>query len=113
VTEGHDELVEADKSWRIEYVAREGGSIGCWPRSRAPRGKLFPREKHSRTPLRESFLQPDFLRRFPHPPSRWCSMSLCGNRHKVAAFAAGKVPVGVAPEPLFYVPRLLLFAHGS
>ena len=25
VTEGHDELVEADKSWRIEYVAREGG----------------------------------------------------------------------------------------
>lgn len=88
VTEGHDELVETGRVWRMEYVAREGGLdwlLAAIARSAAelitegeaalvrscanPGCSLFFYD-HSRTHRR-----------------RWCSMALCGNRRKVAAFA--------------------------
>jgi predicted RNA-binding Zn ribbon-like protein len=88
ITEGHDELVCADGIWRIEFIAREGGLdwlLAAIARSAAeivaegpgarlrlcanPRCGLFFYDA-SRTHRR-----------------RWCTMAVCGNRNKVAAFA--------------------------
>ena len=88
ITEGHDELVAADNAWEIQFVASESGLewllaavarsaaeiIAEGPRARLrvcanPRCGLFFYDT-SRTHRR-----------------RWCSMTVCGNRHKVAAFA--------------------------
>jgi len=88
ITEGHDELVAAAGAWKIEFVAREGGldwllaavarsgaetiAEGSQARLRIcanPQCGLFFCDT-SRTHLR-----------------RWCSMAVCGNRSKVAAFA--------------------------
>jgi len=88
ITEGHDELVAAGDGWEMQFVASESGLewllaavarsaaeiIGEGPRARLrlcanPRCGLFFYDT-SRTHRR-----------------RWCSMTVCGNRHKVAAFA--------------------------
>ena len=88
ITEGHEELVPSDRDWNIEFVAREGGLewllaavarsaadiIAEGPQARLrlcanPRCGLFFYDT-SRTHRR-----------------RWCSMTVCGNRSKVAAFA--------------------------
>jgi predicted RNA-binding Zn ribbon-like protein len=88
ITEGHDELVLAGSSWKMEFMAREGGLdwlLAAIARSAAeiivegaqarvricanPVCGLFFSD-HSRTHRR-----------------RWCSMAICGNRHKVASFA--------------------------
>jgi predicted RNA-binding Zn ribbon-like protein len=88
ITEGHDELVSEDGTLRIEFIAREGGLdwllaavarsgaeiIADGPAARLrlcanPHCGLFFCDK-SRTHRR-----------------RWCSMAVCGNRSKVAAFA--------------------------
>lgn len=88
ITEGHDELVSADQNWEIQFVASESGLewllaavarsaaeiLAEGPRARLrlcanPRCGLFFYDT-SRTHRR-----------------RWCSMTVCGNRHKVAAFA--------------------------
>jgi predicted RNA-binding Zn ribbon-like protein len=88
ITEGHDELVLAGSDWKIEFIAREGGLdwlLAAIARSAAeiivegaearvricanpPCGLFFT--DNSRTHRR-----------------RWCSMAVCGNRHKVASFA--------------------------
>ena len=88
ITEGHDELVFAESSWKMEFQAREGGLdwlLAAVARSAAeilvegtearlricgnPACGLFFSD-NSRTHRR-----------------RWCSMAICGNRHKVAIFA--------------------------
>ena len=88
ITEGHDELVSKDNDWELQFVASESGLewllaavarsaaeiIGEGSRARLrlcanPRCGLFFYDT-SRTHRR-----------------RWCSMTVCGNRHKVAAFA--------------------------
>ena len=88
ITEGHDELVFEANSWRMEFRAREGGLdwlLAAIARSAAeiivegaqarlricgnPGCGLFFSD-NSRTHRR-----------------RWCSMAICGNRHKVAGFA--------------------------
>jgi predicted RNA-binding Zn ribbon-like protein len=88
ITEGHDELVSDNGNLRIEFIAREGGLdwllaavarsgaeiIADGPAARLrlcanPHCGLFFCDK-SRTHRR-----------------RWCSMAVCGNRSKVAAFA--------------------------
>src|ERR1700687_5687164 len=88
ITEGHDELVQEGAAWKLDFMAREGGSdwlLAAVARSAAEilvegpnaqlrtcangRGGLFFRSG-KRTHRR-----------------RWCSMAVCGNRHKVASFA--------------------------
>jgi predicted RNA-binding Zn ribbon-like protein len=94
ITEGHDELVQMDQDWKIQFVASESGLewllaaaarsaaeiIAEGPRARLrlcanPRCGLFFYDT-SRTHRR-----------------RWCSMTVCGNRHKVAAFARRHAPI--------------------
>ena len=88
ITEGHDEVVFEANSWKMEFQAREGGLdwlLAAIARSAAeivvegaqarlrtcgnPGCGLFFSD-NSRTHRR-----------------RWCSMAICGNRHKVAGFA--------------------------
>lgn len=98
ITEGHDELVGQDGTWKIEFVAREGGldwllaavarsgaeTIAEGPGARlrlcanAHCGLFF--YDNSRTHRR-----------------RWCSMAVCGNRNKVAAFARKHGPGRTSP----------------
>lgn len=88
VTEGHEELVPSDRDWKIEFVAREGGLewlLAAVARSAAdviaegPQGRL----RFCANP-RCGLLFYDTSRTHRR---RWCSMTVCGNRSKVAAFA--------------------------
>lgn len=88
ITEGHDELAFENGEWRIEFIAREGGLdwlLAAVARSSAEVIAEGPRAR---------------LRRCANPhcgiffcdnsrthQRRWCSMAVCGNRSKVAAFA--------------------------
>ena len=88
ITEGHDELVSQAGGLRIEFVAREGGLD--WLLAAVARSGAEIIAEGSRASLR--------LCANPHcglffydtsrtHRRRWCSMAVCGNRSKVAAFA--------------------------
>jgi predicted RNA-binding Zn ribbon-like protein len=88
VTEGHEELVEVSRVWRMEYVARESGLDWLLAAIARSAAELITEGEASRARLCAnsacSLLFYDDSRTHRR---RWCSMSLCGNRHKVAAFA--------------------------
>jgi predicted RNA-binding Zn ribbon-like protein len=91
VTEGHDEVIWSGEAWRIEFIARE----------EAPEWLLAAIARSGAELLAEG---PNARLRFCANPTcslifydasrthqrRWCTMSLCGNRSKVAAFARRK-----------------------
>jgi predicted RNA-binding Zn ribbon-like protein len=88
ITEGHDELVAQDPGWKIEFIAREGGLdwlLAAVARSGAeilaegPRARL----RICANPQCGLFFYDNSRTR----QRRWCSMAVCGNRSKVAAFA--------------------------
>ena len=88
ITEGHDELVGQDNSWKIEFVAREGGLD--WLLAAVARSGAEIVAEGARARLRLCanpqcglfFYDNSRTRR-----RRWCSMAVCGNRSKVATFA--------------------------
>jgi predicted RNA-binding Zn ribbon-like protein len=88
ITEGHDELVGQDNFWKIEFVAREGGLD--WLLAAVARSGAEIVVEGARARLRLCanpqcglfFYDNSRTRR-----RRWCSMAVCGNRSKVAAFA--------------------------
>ncbi len=88
ITEGHDELVGHEGIWRIEFVAREGGLD--WLLAAVARSGAEIVAEGTRARLRLCanphcglfFYDNSRTRR-----RRWCSMAVCGNRSKVAAFA--------------------------
>ena len=88
ITEGHDELVGNEGIWRIEFVAREGGLD--WLLAAVARSVVEIVAEGTRARLRLCanphcglfFYDNSRTRR-----RRWCSMAVCGNRSKVAAFA--------------------------
>lgn len=97
VTEGHDELVPDEHAWKLRFVARE----------RHPEWLLTAIARSAAEIISEGPAAP--LRRCSNPSCplffydasrtgrrRWCSMKLCGNRSKVAAFAKRKVQRGGA-----------------
>lgn len=93
VTEGHDELTLRGGVWRMEFVAREGGLD--WLLAAIARSAAEIVVEGARAPLRRCANQDCGL--FFYDASRtkrrrWCSMALCGNRHKVAAFARRRRP---------------------
>ena len=89
VTEGHDELVEtAARSWRMEYVAREGGLDWLLAAIARSAAELITEGQPSQVRLcANAACRLLFYDNSRTGRRRWCSMSLCGNRHKVAAFA--------------------------
>ena len=88
ITEGHDELVGDNGEWRIEFIAREGGLdwlLAAIARSGAEiivDGESARLRQCANNKCGLFFCDTSRTRR-----RRWCSMSTCGNRHKVAAFA--------------------------
>ncbi len=88
ITEGHDELIESTRGWRLEYVARESGLDWLLAAVARSAAEIIVEGEASRVRLCAnhgcSLFFYDSSRTHKR---RWCSMSLCGNRHKVAAFA--------------------------
>jgi predicted RNA-binding Zn ribbon-like protein len=88
ITEGHDELVFEDGEWRTEFMAREGGLdwlLAAIARSAAEiivEGEAAHLRLCANPHCGLFFCDTSRTHR-----RRWCSMSVCGNRHKVAAFA--------------------------
>jgi predicted RNA-binding Zn ribbon-like protein len=88
ITEGHDELVGQDSSWKIEFVAREGGLDWLLAAIARSGAEIIAEGMRARLRLCANqhcglfFYDDSRTRR-----RRWCSMAVCGNRSKVAAFA--------------------------
>ncbi|MGB9466549.1 MAG: CGNR zinc finger domain-containing protein [Candidatus Acidiferrum sp.] len=88
ITEGHDELFHQNGSWALEFVAREGGLdwlLAAIARSAAELIAEGPsaRLRVCSNPSCGLFFYDTSRTR----GRRWCSMSRCGNRHKVAVFS--------------------------
>jgi len=92
VTEGHDELVPQGGRWRMEFIARESGLewlLAAIARSAAElivEGQTAPVKRCANPGCRLFFYDDSRTRQ-----RRWCSMAVCGNRHKVAAFLRRKI----------------------
>jgi len=88
ITEGHDELLPRNGRWGLEFVAREGGLD--WLLAAIARSAAELVAEGGNAPLRICS-NPDcglfFYDNSRTRRRRWCSMSRCGNRHKVAAFS--------------------------
>jgi predicted RNA-binding Zn ribbon-like protein len=88
VTEGHDELVGQDSIWKIEFVAREGGLDWLLAAVARSGAEIIAEGARARLRLCANphcglfFYDDSRTRR-----RRWCSMAVCGNRSKVAAFS--------------------------
>ena len=91
VTEGHDELVPQEGRWRLEFIGRESGLewlLAAIARSAAElvvEGQAAPVKRCANPECRLFFYDDSRTRQ-----RRWCSMAVCGNRHKVAAFLKRK-----------------------
>ena len=88
ITEGHDELASTSHGWGITFVAREDGL--AWLLAAVARSAAEIIAEGARAPLRLCANPRCGL--FFYDTSRthrrrWCSMTACGNRHKVATFA--------------------------
>jgi predicted RNA-binding Zn ribbon-like protein len=88
VTEGHDELFHQNGHWGLEFVAREGGLDWLLAAIARSAAELIAEGASARLRVCSNpdcglfFYDTSRTRR-----RRWCSMSRCGNRHKVAAFS--------------------------
>jgi len=87
LTEGHDELAPHADGWRLQFIAREGGLewlLAAIARSAAEllvEGPDAPVRRCANPACRLFFYDDSRTHR-----RRWCSMAVCGNRHKVASF---------------------------
>jgi predicted RNA-binding Zn ribbon-like protein len=87
ITEGHDELLPRGGRWSLQFIAREGGLdwlLAAIARSAAEllvEGPHAPIRRCANAACRLFFYDDSRTHR-----RRWCSMAVCGNRHKVAAF---------------------------
>jgi predicted RNA-binding Zn ribbon-like protein len=88
ITEGHDELIWDNAQWQLEFLARESGSEWLLAAIARSAAEILVEGPAARLRLCANpacglfFSDMSRTRR-----RRWCSMSRCGNRHKVAAFA--------------------------
>jgi predicted RNA-binding Zn ribbon-like protein len=98
VTEGHDELVGQTGVWKIEFVAREGGLDWLLAAVARSGAEIIAEGARERLRLCANphcglfFYDNSRTRR-----RRWCSMAVCGNRSKVAAFARKHASVRNSP----------------
>ena len=87
ITEGHDELLFEQGAWSLQFIAREDGLewlLAAIARSAAElvvEGPDAPIRRCANPTCRLFFYDDSRTHR-----RRWCSMKLCGNRSKVAAF---------------------------
>lgn len=88
ITEGHDELLQQNGKWGLEFVAREGGLDWLLAAIARSAAEIIA---EAATPRLRVCSNPScgllFYDTSRTGRRRWCSMSRCGNRHKVAAFS--------------------------
>jgi predicted RNA-binding Zn ribbon-like protein len=88
ITEGHDELVYENGVWRIEFIAREGGLDWLLAAVARSAAELIAEGTGARLRLcANPHCGLFFYDKSRTHRRRWCSMAVCGNRSKVAAFA--------------------------
>ncbi len=88
ITEGHDELVSQDSGWKIEFIAREGGLDWLLAAVARSGAEIIAEGAHARLRLCANPQCGLFFYDMSRTHRRrWCSMAVCGNRSKVAAFA--------------------------
>ena len=93
ITDGHDELVSHKGAWSLQFVARESSLdwlLAALARSAAEllvEGPRAPIRRCANSSCRLFFYDDSRTHR-----RRWCSMAVCGNRHKVAAFLSRRSP---------------------
>jgi predicted RNA-binding Zn ribbon-like protein len=88
ITEGHDEIVLEETSWKMEFKAREGGLD--WLLAAIARSAAEVIVEGAQARLRicaNTACCLFFSDKSRTHRRRWCSMAICGNRHKVASFA--------------------------
>jgi predicted RNA-binding Zn ribbon-like protein len=88
ITEGHDELLQENGVWRLEFVAREGGLDWLLAAIARSAAEIVAEGAGARLRVCSNpscglfFYDTSRTKR-----RRWCSMARCGNRHKVAIFS--------------------------
>jgi predicted RNA-binding Zn ribbon-like protein len=88
ITEGHDELTQDGPGWKLEFMAREGGVDWLFAAVARSAAEIIVEGSHSRLRMCANpscslfFFDASRTHR-----RRWCSMAICGNRHKVSSFA--------------------------
>jgi predicted RNA-binding Zn ribbon-like protein len=93
ITEGHDELVADTSRWKLEFFAREGGLDWLLAAVARSAAEIIAEGSHTHLRLCANpgcglfFWDDSRTRR-----RRWCSMAVCGNRHKVASFVRRHAP---------------------
>jgi predicted RNA-binding Zn ribbon-like protein len=98
ITEGYDELVQSEGGWKLAFIAREGGLewlLAAIARSAAEiltEGAAARLCQCANPSCGLLFCDTSRTHR-----RRWCSMAVCGNRHKVASFA-GRAPRTLAAK---------------
>jgi predicted RNA-binding Zn ribbon-like protein len=88
ITEGHDELVQQGGGWRLEFVARESSMDWLLAAIARSTAEILAEGAEARVRV---CANPECGLFFSDTSRthrrRWCSMAVCGNRHKVASFA--------------------------
>jgi predicted RNA-binding Zn ribbon-like protein len=87
ITEGHDELV-LEGNWKMEFKAREGGLDWLLAAIARSAAEIIVEGAQARLRIcANSGCGLFFSDKSRTHRRRWCSMAICGNRHKVASFA--------------------------
>ena len=88
ITEGHDELTQRAGNWQIEFIAREGGLEWLLAAIARSAADIVAEGPEARVRVcANSGCGLFFYDESRTHRRRWCSMAVCGNRSKVAAFA--------------------------
>ena len=88
ITEGHDELVFDGNMWRMEFQAREGGLDWLLAAVARSAAEIIVEGAQARLRICDNPACGLFFSDNSRTHRRrWCSMAICGNRHKVATFA--------------------------
>jgi predicted RNA-binding Zn ribbon-like protein len=88
VTEGHDEIVFEENTWKMRFKAREESLDWLLAAIARSAAEIIVEGAQARMRICANsacgllFSDKSRTRR-----RRWCSMAVCGNRHKVASFA--------------------------
>jgi len=88
ITEGHDELMQEGAGWKLDFMACEGGLDWLLAAVARSAAEIIAEGSQARlrmcaNPLCSLF----FFDASRTHRRRWCSMAICGNRHKVSSFA--------------------------
>ncbi len=99
ITEGHDELAFENGEWKIEFIAREDSLDWLLAAVARSGAEVIGEGTGSRLRLcANPHCGLFFCDQSRTHQRRWCSMAVCGNRSKVAAFARKHASSRGAPQ---------------